>query len=163
MDFARSTQARNWLFDADTISLCRQERAAGSSKGERTARVRKFASGFDRRVRCRDWFKDLSSSRPWASLKRKIYFSKECKLSETEQEALIRFHANQIQALVGPRAIYKELQRTSNVLATAIMLFRRFYLSNDVLDYDCRQLAVAAALLASKVESDECIQVSPDL
>jgi hypothetical protein len=49
-------------------------------------------------------------------------------------------------------AVLNGLVRNSTILATAIMLFRRFYVSNSVLDYEPRRVAVAAAYLASKVE-----------
>jgi hypothetical protein len=157
MDFERSTQARSWLFDRKTLSLCRQQRTGGASSSDKVVtRVRNFASGFDRRIKSVN-----SSTSSKASLKRQNIAPTSSKLSEMEEEVLIRFHANQIQALVGPRAIYRELRRNSNVLASAVLLFKRFYLSNSILDFDCRHVAVASALLASKVEPDETIQVRP--
>jgi hypothetical protein len=73
-------------------------------------------------------------------------------LSVEEQETLVPFHAPQISQLVGPAAIFSGLVRNSTVLATAIMIFRRFYLSNSVLDFSPRRLAVAVAYLGSKLE-----------
>ena len=160
-DFDCSSQAKSWLFDGASLSVCRQHRAE-CRVGPVPIRVQKFASGFHRR----QWNKQQDENRSsgvntmaaqYRSKKRPYGFPDlpPPNLTEAEEEALLRFHANQIQALVGPRAIHVELRRSPKVLATAIMLFRRFYLSNSVLDFDCRHMAVASALLASKVESSE--------
>jgi len=61
--------------------------------------------------------------------------------------------------LVGPHAILPSLVRSPEILATAVMFFRRFYLSNSVLDFAPRKIAVAAAFLAAKVE-DQKVEVS---
>lgn len=157
MDYETSSQARSWLFDRETLNLCHDMRTSGVSGNENGAGVRNFASGLHRRIReQRIWDTSIR-----ASLKRPCdNETPKDALSETEKAAILRFHGNQIQALVGPRAIYPDLKTSPKVLATAIMLYRRFYLSNDVLDSDCRHIATASALLASKVEPDEQIDVS---
>jgi cyclin H len=61
--------------------------------------------------------------------------------------------------LIGPQAILPSLVRSPTVLATAITFFRRFFLSNSILDFTPRRMAVAAAFLAAKVE-DQKVEVS---
>lgn len=72
---------------------------------------------------------------------------------------MIHFHAHQIQSLVGPGALLAELRTNSTVLSTAIMLFRRFYLSNSIIEVSPRKMAVASAFFAAKVE-DQKVEVS---
>lgn len=76
-----------------------------------------------------------------------------------DQETLIRFHAHQLQTLIGPAAMLPELRRSSSVLCTAVMLFRRFYLSNSAIDISPRKLVVACAFFASKLE-EERVEIS---
>jgi len=154
MDFDSSSQARSWLFDSSTLMQCRQK--ALNEKPKATARsshrVRHFASGFHRRHEDTEENLDpphVSSLDPSSS----------STLSVQEQEMLVRFHAQQITQLVGPSAIFKGLVRNSTVLATAIMIFRRFYMSNSVLDFPPRRLAVAAVYLGSKIE-EQRVEVS---
>ena len=163
MEFERSTQARSWLFTNESLSQCREHRAkldASSNQVElptTSKKVRKFASGFDRR------FQKATVNQDDPSLLTKRQSEEEpaslpSALSLEEQEVVLRFHANQICKLVGPAALFPELRRSPKVVSTAIMLFRRFYLSNNVLDFDCRHAATAAALLGCKVE-EERVQV----
>lgn len=170
MDFDHSTQARSWLFDSLTLTQCRQKAlqekptVTGSS---RVARVRKFASGFhtrhayEERVHLRADFDPPVDSFSMGD----AYFCPETcirqasSLSVQEQETLVRFHAHQLSMLVGPYAVFQGLVRSPSVLATAIVFFRRFYMSNSVLDFEPRKIAVAAAFLASKVE-ESIIEVS---
>lgn len=72
----------------------------------------------------------------------------------------MQFHAHQIQTLVGPYALLPELRRSQKVLSTAIILFRRFFLSNSVVEFNPRKIATAAAFFAAKVE-EEKIEVGP--
>ena len=146
MDFDRSSQAKSWLFDEQSLQACRAHSTAPHEVDVRKPRVttvRKFASGFHR-----------SSSYP-----------KICNpcttdlLDPEEQEGLIRFHAHQMQTLVGPTAILPELRTSVTVLSTAIMLFRRFYLSNSILYFNPRKMAAACAFFAAKSE-EEKIEVS---
>jgi hypothetical protein len=81
-------------------------------------------------------------------------------LTPHDQDVLVHFHAHQIQRLLGPNAIFPQLQRSASVLSTAIMLFRRFYLSNSVIDFHPRNMAVASALLAVKVDCENKLEVS---
>jgi cyclin H len=153
-DFERSTQARNWTFDEESLEACRRqavERPASATGGMKSlqlglSRPRKFASGFHRR------YKESLESEPLVDTP--MYT-----LSPTEQELLVRFHAHQIQSLVGPEALLPGLQTNESVTLTAIALFRRFYLSNSVAEIHPRHIAVASAFLASKVEEDR-VEVS---
>jgi hypothetical protein len=61
--------------------------------------------------------------------------------------------------LVGPNAVFQGLVRSASVLATAVVFLRRFFMSNSVLHFESRKIAVAAAFLASKVE-ESIIEVS---
>ena len=80
-------------------------------------------------------------------------------LSVRDQETLVQFHAHQIQTLVGPHALVTELRRSQKVLSTAVVLFRRFFLSNSVIEFNPRKIATAAAFLAAKLE-EERVEVS---
>ena len=81
-------------------------------------------------------------------------------MSANDQDILIHFHAHQIQRLIGPNAIFPQLRRGTAVLSTAIMLFRRFYLSNSALDFHPRNIAAASALLAVKADCEGRLPVS---
>lgn len=164
MDFERSTQARSWLFDIETLAHCRNHCAAFGSNGvssglnlKHLKRVRKFASGFDGRFE--EGETETTLKLPSLSGQSPPLKGTCGELTVEEQTTMIRFQANQISKLVGPSAIFPELRRSSKVVSTAVMLFRRFYLSNNVLDFDCRHVATAAAYLASKVE-EERVKVS---
>ena len=150
MDFDNSSQARSWLFDSSTLRQCRQKAVEEARKTttarDSVSRVRQFASGFHRRhVAMEENLDPPNVSSLDISTQRNT-------LSVKEQELMVRFHAHQISQLVGPTAVLPGLVRSSTILATAIMLFRRFYMSNSVLDFPPRKIAVAAAFLASKVE-----------
>jgi cyclin H len=150
MDFNRSTQARSWLFDEDSIAACRERAAVEASSNRNEPRVRKFASGFHSR------FSKEREGSPAVNVLPSPSFPT---LSPTDKETLVRFHAHQIQALVGPTAILSELCTTETVLSSAIMYFRRFYLSNCILDINPRKMAAACAFFAAKAE-EERIDVS---
>jgi hypothetical protein len=144
MDFENSSQARSWLFDNGTLMQCRQKALTERPKGSSSLdRVRRFASGYHRR------HADTAENFDPPHTNRQVSLES---LTAEEQEMLVRFHAKQITQLIGPTAVLNGLVRNSAILATAIMLFRRFYLSNSVLDCEPRRIAVAAAYLASKVE-----------
>jgi cyclin H len=145
MDFDRSSQAKSWLFDEQSLQACRAQSTAPHEVDVRKPRVktvRKFASGFHRSAASQSFnpcTEDL--------------------LDPEEQESLIRFHAHQMQTLVGPTALLPELRTSITVLSTAIMLFRRFYLSNSILYFNPRKMAAACAFFAAKSE-EEKIEVS---
>lgn len=80
-------------------------------------------------------------------------------ISQRDQETLVHFHAHQIQKIIGPNAIFPLLKRGSSVLSTAIMLFRKFYLSNSVVDFHPRNIAAASALLAVKTDCERNIPI----
>ena len=67
----------------------------------------------------------------------------------------MQFHAHQIQTLVGPYALLPELRRSQKVLSTAIILFRRFFLSNSVVEFNPRKIATASAFFAAKLEEEK--------
>lgn len=145
MDFDRSTQAKSWLFDAESLTICRQratERHEVDVRKPRVKSVRNFASGFHRSA-------DRMQSVPYCS---------PSLLDEKDQESLVQFHAHQLQTLVGPTALLPELRTSVAVLSTAIILFRRFYLSNSMMYFNARKMATACAYFAAKVE-EEKIQV----
>ena len=73
-------------------------------------------------------------------------------LTPHEEAVLVSFYASKLPALIGPGATLNRLRRDSKVLATATMLYRRFYLSNSVQTHDPKVTMVAAAFLATKVE-----------
>lgn len=81
-------------------------------------------------------------------------------ISPSDQETIVHFHAHQLQQLVGPNAMFEQLKRSSQVLSTAIMLLRRFYLSNSVVDFHPRHIAAASALLAVKTDCEPNLPVS---
>lgn len=139
MDYETSSQARFWMFDELSLSECRTKAAVVQPSTKK--RARSFACGYQNRInkRCSE-----ENSR---------------RMMPLDQETLVHFHAHQIQRLVGPNAIFPELQRSSSVLSTAIMLFRRFYLSNSVIDFHPRAMAAASALLAVKVDCERFLEV----
>jgi Cyclin, N-terminal domain len=165
MDFERSTQARSWLFDKKSLYQCREKvisDQASARKADGSPKVRKFASGFGKRQAAgstTDSTTGGSRSPSHRSCEPVELIWDQSSLTSNEQAILVRFHAHQMSMLVGPTAILPSLVRGPTVLATAIMLFRRFYLSNSVLDFSPRRMAVAAAFLASKVE-DQKVEVS---
>lgn len=159
MDYHRSTQARSWTFDEDSLSACKQRAVAATDNAVKTLAnggisqsikdpmnvVQKFASGFHQRCR--------AIQSPDSSI---AYMPSN--VSVGDHELLVQFHAHQIQTLIGPTAIMRELRTSETVLSTAIIFFRRFFLSNTVLLIHPRNIAVACAFLAAKVE-EERIQV----
>jgi hypothetical protein len=162
MDFDKSTQARSWLFSPETLMECR-EKALSKPRGleGNARRVRKHASGFHNR---RHSELSCEPASPQAQGMRGIqdrwFSSLPPSASLHEQESLVRFHSHHLRKLIGPTAIYRGLVRSSSVLATAIVLLRRFYLSNSVSDFCPRRMAAASAFLASKLE-DCRVEVRP--
>ena len=127
-----------------------------------SSKVRKFASGFRQRyiaVPISYSDTDLPKSTSNHSYGRCVPLVTQSNLTSKEQVILVRFHAHQITMLIGPTAILPSLVRDRTVLATAITFFRRFYLSNSILDFKPRRMAVAAAFRAAKVE-DQRVEVS---
>jgi len=80
-------------------------------------------------------------------------------VSSEEEQALIQFYAGKLPSVIGPNATIPRLRRDVKVLATAALLFRRFFLSNSVLAHDPKCIMVASAFLGSKVE-DATVDVS---
>jgi cyclin H len=73
-----------------------------------------------------------------------------------QEMILIDFYGSKISSIIGPNAEIKRLRRESKVVATAAMIYRRFYLSNSVLLYDPKIIMVAATFLACKIEDVTC-------
>jgi hypothetical protein len=156
VDFEMSSQAKFWMFNETTLYECRQKAcdndgmklcAAGGKP-----RVRKFGCGYHGRTTSSKATPNKRDKPPATALSSTI--------SPEEQETLIHFHAHQIQKLIGPNAIFPMLKRGASVLSTAIMLFRKFYLSNSVVDFHPRHIAAASALLAVKTDCERNLPVS---
>jgi cyclin H len=149
MDFVCSTQAKSWMFSVESLEACRQRAVvmdrdlAWQSAPTFLGRVLKFASGFHRHYQQ----KSLGISEPAS-----YYHSA---ISVHDQEILVQFHAHQIQFLVGPSAILHDLRTSGTVVATAITFFRRFFLSNSVVEVNPRRIAVACAFFAAKAEEEK--------
>lgn len=147
MEFERSTQAKSWLFDQQSLESCRQQAvtlddAAVSPRLVGSGRIRKFASGYH------------GKPKPIPTVA-----SSDTNSAVADQEQIVQFHSHQMQSLVGPSALLPDLRTSEVVLATGITFFRRFYLSNSVVDVSPRKIAVASAFLAAKVE-EEKLEVS---
>lgn len=144
MDFKKSTQARDWIFDRESLAACRRRAVSHDSSSQpldaSTRPAKKFASGFHARYH--------------ASHVVETSVCPSSALTVDEQEMLVRFHAHQIETLVGPTAILPQLRTSESVAATAITFFRRFYLSNSISLVHPRKLAVACAFFAAKVEEE---------
>ena len=155
MSFDRSTQSKSWMYSERDLVLCRKKATSERldfRKQNGAARVRKFASGFRLHA-------DTSRPSHQSALRKDNSVSSPPSLCPLEQDVLVRFHAHQISMLIGPDAIFPSLIRSDDVYATAIMIFRRFYLSNSVLDFSPRRMSTAACFLASKLEENR-IEVS---
>ena len=158
MSFDRSTQSKSWVFSEKNLRRCREKATnerlvSRNQNGE--VRVRNFASGFRSSVAF-----SIQNHLPVQLENKEIQSN--LLLSSQEQDTLVRFHANQISMLVGPDAILSTLVRSETVYATSIMIFRRFFLSNSVLDFSPRKMATASCFLASKLEESR-LDVSLDL
>lgn len=144
MQFCSSSQAKSWMFSSKSLAACKRRALSFNLIIDRTTvmptvnHVRKFASGFHRR-------EELNTS-PNSIVPPTI--------SIHEQETMIQFHAHQIQFLIGPNAILYDLRTNEKVLSTAIIYFRRFYLSNSIIEISPRKIAAACAFFAAKVEEE---------
>ena len=122
--------------------------------------VGSFASGYT--IRQKDGIKDTDDNNTnnikiedeW-----NIPISNNPLLSSNEEQLLIQFYAGKLPSLIGPNATISRLRRDVKVLATAALLFRRFFLSNSVMLHDPKCIMVASAFLGSKVE-DATVDVS---
>jgi hypothetical protein len=119
-----------------------------SKKSSFPERVEKFASGYHERYQNGEDGNLPALSPPSGEL------------VPSDQETLVHFHAYQMQTLIGPTAILYDLRTTETVLHTAIMLFRRFYLSNSVTEISPRKMSVACVLFSSKLEGEK-VEVRP--
>jgi hypothetical protein len=159
MNFDQSTQAKDWMFDRDSLLRCKQEAALVTSlpkKGQSSkVHAKSFACGFQQRS-----LETSSNRTPCMPLHASLDSTFSATVPTCDQDILVHFHSHQIQRLIGPNAIFPELRRSASVLSTAIMLFRRFFLSNSVIDFHPRNIAAASALLAVKVDCERNLEVS---
>jgi hypothetical protein len=157
MDFDKSTQAKYWMYDEESLRECREIAFKSLDEGFITGsptvspRVRKTASGYYNQSKGKQ--NGVGESNIQTPMTLPVF-------SPEDQELLVQFHSHQIQRLIGPNAIFPALIRGSSVLSTAIMLFRRFYLSNSVIDFHPRNIAAACALLACKADCERRLPVS---
>mmetsp|Transcript_18726 Transcript_18726/g.52342 ORF Transcript_18726/g.52342 Transcript_18726/m.52342 type:complete len:508 (+) Transcript_18726:146-1669(+) len=155
VDFEMSSQAKYWMFDEASLLECRKDACNSLSPKLGTARgkprVRKFACGYNGRK--------ATTSTTKGNINKPSRIDPSLTMTPGEQETLIHFHAHQIQKLIGPNAIFPQLKRGASVLSTAIMLFRKFYLSNSVIDFHPRKLAAASALLAVKTDCERNLPI----
>ena len=94
---------------------------------------------------------------PWTSPSSSSSSSKMSRYITPQQEMiLIDFYGSKISSMIGPNAEIKRLRRESKVVATAAMIYRRFYLSNSVMLYDPKIIMVASTFLACKIEDVTC-------
>ncbi|KAG7363157.1 cyclin-like protein [Nitzschia inconspicua] len=159
LDFDNSTQAKYWMFDEQSLQECQEEacKSVGSSKKNGTPLVRKAASGYHNKNSCST--KGKQNNGVGTATTSKFSTPVPTSLRPQDQEMLVHFHAHQIQRLIGPNATFPALRRSSSVLSTAIMLFRRFYLSNSVIDFHPRNIAAASALLACKADCEQRLPI----
>jgi Cyclin, N-terminal domain len=145
MEFEKSSQAKSWIFSIKSLADCKRRAVSmdcelhnRTNRHNRiTNRVRKFASGYHKRVESAATPLQL----PNPSLR--------------HQEILMQFHSHQIQFLIGPNAVLYDLRTSERVLSTAIMFFRRFYMSNSVVEISPRKISAACAFFAAKVEEEK--------
>jgi hypothetical protein len=158
MNFDQSTQAKYWMFDRDSLLRCKQDALLVTSltKERQSSKIhaKSFACGYQERPL------EAPTRAPCMPLHTSADSDLSATMATCDQDILVHFHSHQIQRLVGPNAIFPELRRSASVLSTAIMLFRRFYLSNSVIDFHPRNIAAASALLAVKVDCERNLEVS---
>lgn len=166
LDFDKSTQAKYWMFDEESLRVCREQACTsvgdssgggGKSNRDGTPRVRKAASGYYNRNNHKG--KQNGKTTTGTITPSSTAYTLGSSLTPQDQELLVHFHAHQIQRLIGPNATFPALRRSASVLSTAIMLFRRFYLSNSVIDFHPRKIAAASALLACKADCERRLPV----
>ena len=73
-------------------------------------------------------------------------------INAAQEKILVDFYLGKLPALVGPTAQVRRMRRAPKVVATAAMLYQRFFVSNSVLLFDPKVLLVAAVFLATKTE-----------
>jgi hypothetical protein len=159
LDFDMSSQSKCWMYDEASLNECREQACDNNNTqqhstrgtGRGSPRVRKFACGYYNRKK---------SASTTTTTTTTTISGPSCTISQHDQEILVHFHAHQIQKLIGPNAVFPLLKRGSSVLSTAIMLFRKFYLSNSVIEFHPRNIAAASALLAVKTDCERNIPVS---
>lgn len=147
-----SSQLQSWIFTPETLDACRARanRVARKRLAERqldseettakaTPTVECFARNFEK-----EKYEDEQESPQ--ELEGQPF------LNPSEEAVLVSFYVSKLPTLIGPMAQVSRLRRESKIPATAVMLLRRFFLSNSVMMFDPKIIMVAAAFLASKVE-----------
>lgn len=152
MLFAESTQAQSWLFpDATALAHVRSE-----AHQQAVRRVTAWHAGdhTDLIARCLPTSAVAASAGSSGSRKRPRDEAGElgvaC-LDPAEELAVVEFYCTKIQETVRLPA-FERLHRDDKVEATAVTFFRRFYLSNSVMEFDPKVLVPTAVLLAMKCE-----------
>ena len=93
---------------------------------------------------------------PWCGGNSSSSNTKNRYITPQQEMTLIDFYGSKISSMIGPNAEIKRLRRESKVVATAALIYRRFYLSNSVMLYDPKIIMVASTFLACKVEDVTC-------
>ncbi|KAJ1454140.1 hypothetical protein M885DRAFT_618383 [Pelagophyceae sp. CCMP2097] len=75
-------------------------------------------------------------------------------LQAADEVQLLRWYQVQMQKLVGRGAAQKRLRRSHKVAATAIVLYKRFYLSHSVLECEPMEFALCCIFVAGKLEDE---------
>jgi hypothetical protein len=158
LDFEKSSQAKYWMFDEQSLLQCREEACVGNQSPQHHATAGRGSQQFVRKSACGFAMRKNTTTKTTTTTTTTT--NSLTSMSPHDQEILVHFHAHQIQRLIGPNAIFPDLRRGTSVLSTAIMLFRRFYLSNSVIDFHPRKIAAASALLAVKTDCERRIPVS---
>uniref|UniRef100_A0A7S1XZY2 Cyclin-like domain-containing protein n=1 Tax=Grammatophora oceanica TaxID=210454 RepID=A0A7S1XZY2_9STRA len=149
-DYIESSQAGKWLFQSEEqLKNCREKaskkaiaflQSLATSSTPTKPPVLRFAFGYS------EGKTESMTTDNGESGSSSMY------LTANEELHLVDFYAGKLPSLIGPKAQVPRLTRDSKVAATAVLLYRRFYLSNSVMVFDPKEIMTAAAFLASKVE-----------
>lgn len=147
-----SSQLQAWIFTPETLDACR-------ARANRVARKRlaeRQSDGDESTTKTTPTVECFARSFHQEQYKDEEDGPQETKgnpfLNPAEEALLVSFYASKLPTLIGPMAQVSRLRRESKIPATAVMLLRRFFLSNSVMMFDPKTIMVAAAFLASKVE-----------
>eukprot|EP00980_Cylindrotheca_fusiformis_P008794 scaffold1869_cov122-Cylindrotheca_fusiformis.AAC.56 len=146
-----SSQLQAWIFKPDTLDACRARanRIARKRLVERQSNDSEAAKNHPT-VEC--FARHFTKEKYMDEEEGPLEIDGNPFLDPSEEALLVSFYASKLPTLIGPMAQIPRLRRESKVPATAVMLLRRFFLSNSVMMFDPKTIMVAAAFLASKVE-----------
>ena len=159
VNYEESSQLKLWLFKPEHLEKCRERAnrearvllaatpySEDTSDGESkpTLPVHSFAAGYASRPE--EMVTGDDDNGPTQNAKGHAF------VTPQEESLLVAFYASKLPSLIGPLAQVPRLRRDVKVVATAALLFRRFFLSNSVMLYDPKAVMVAAAFLGSKAE-----------